>query len=1142
MTIAALFVAATGLAKDGPKKLTGLKTASQTITAEKNRQSPATIKLGEVLQSQKITSSLRELQRSESGATSGMALSTTMQGLAAMKSTHKGAIVHNQPEGEYLLMSRSGDAYAASLFGVLFAEVSGKVCEVVFGADNKVYMKNIISQFNTDAWIEGTVNGSSITFKLPQAVYEEQGSTYYAMMMKLNDAGTTYEKDNASQQLTFNYNKKEGTITSASSLSSGMRVVGLASVDGGWTGFADWNMTMRTVTEKPVEAPEGLETTDYAITAPGVVGSIVQVGFKDNDVWVKGIYSNMPDAWIHGTISGDKATFHSGQYMGADLVNGYFQYLLSATAEEKYDEYYGMYYTEYSLNDDNITFDYDAAKREFTNSSCFLINAGTDALNYAAVFDKASLKPFTEVAATPKTPEWNEISEYGFEYFYEYKYGWGVFDFDIFTEDTNGNFIMPEKLSYILYTRVNGEENVYEFSAYDHIYQETPTMTELPFDYTDDWDFSINGTSHTIYFFRGGAEAYGVQAIYRGGGEEHRSEIAWYDMPSLFTDIQPEAATPEYPEIDPDNQGSSIKISPYTGVEKQNTFGNWTPQTYDVAIFFQNDDLTGNHIDEITFPVKKITGTSGYKVWLTSQLRVEGNVNVPDLVCIDVNPTKTGNFTVTLPKPYLIPAEGVYVGYSVTVDKEATQTGGPVAVIEQVKESGMYIHMSRNLLKWEDLSQDAGMSAVIEVTVSGSNIADNAVSPVPGSNIFAKVGDEISVTQEFVNHGAEGIQSMDVEYKLNGQTYTKQITSKVKGQYGLSAYSTFTLPAITEAGTYEFSMRVVKVNEQDNMDQSPETVTSVIVLNTVPKKRTLMEEYTGTWCGWCTRGFVALELLKNNYPDDFVTISYHYSDPMEIITPEYYPSPVSGYPGAWIDRGMSVDPYGGDDANYDESHFSTLDILQWRNSMFANAAIDLNAQLNETEEEINVTATVTFPYSDDNANYQLEYVLVEDGMTGPSGTDWDQQNNYSGNSGVSADLQGIASMGSVISNLVFNDVAVGVSEIGGISESIPQSVKGDEPIEHTYTFWPDYCYNTSYEPIVQDKHQLFVVAMLIDKNEDIVVNAVKVPVTTPDAVGIHNISTTPQLHNSSVFNLHGQRLNSVQKGVNIVNGRKIVRR
>ena len=251
--------------------------------------------------------------------------------------------------------------------------------------------------------------------------------------------------------------------------------------------------------------------------------------------------------------------------------------------------------------------------------------------------------------------------------------------------------------------------------------------------------------------------------------------------------------------------------------------------------------------------------------------------------------------------------------------------------------------------------------------------------------------------------------------------------AEVKGQYELKTYSTFTLPAITEAGAYEFSMRVVKVNGQDNMDQSPEAVTSVIVLNTVPKKRTLMEEYTGTWCGWCTRGFVALELLKKNYPDDFVTISYHYSDPMEIITPEYYPSPVSGYPGAWIDRGMSVDPYGGDDANYDESHFSTLDILQWRNSMFANAAIDLNAQLNETEEEINVTATVTFPYSDDNANYQLEYVLVEDGMTGPSGTDWDQQNNYSGNSGVSADLQGIASMGSVISNLVFNDVAVGTS-------------------------------------------------------------------------------------------------------------------
>ena len=94
-------------------------------------------------------------------------------------------------------------------------------------------------------------------------------------------------------------------------------------------------------------------------------------------------------------------------------------------------------------------------------------------------------------------------------------------------------------------------------------------------------------------------------------------------------------------------------------------------------------------------------------------------------------------------------------------------------------------------------------------------------------------------------------------------------------------------------------------------------------------------------------------------------------------------------------------------------------------------------------------------------------------------------------------------------------------------------------MEHTYTFYPDYCYNTAYEPIIQDKSQLYVVAMLIDLSEGIVVNAVKVKVEPANAVGIHSVTSVPS--ESSVFyNLQGQRLSKAQKGVNIVGGRKVI--
>lgn len=67
-------------------------------------------------------------------------------------------------------------------------------------------------------------------------------------------------------------------------------------------------------------------------------------------------------------------------------------------------------------------------------------------------------------------------------------------------------------------------------------------------------------------------------------------------------------------------------------------------------------------------------------------------------------------------------------------------------------------------------------------------------------------------------------------------------------------------------------------------------------------------------------------------------------------------------------------------------------------------------------------------------------------------------------------------------------------------------------------------------------------AILLDLNEGFVANAVKVKVTTPDAVGIENVNANKSAADNHFYNLQGQRLSKAQKGVNIVNGRKIVRK
>ena len=1036
-----------------------------------------------------------------------------------------GAVITNQPQGELVAYARSGMAWVYTWLGLYYNELSGQAAQVVFGPNDEIYLKNVISQYDCNSWIQGSIGEGSVSFTFPQPVLQQQGYTYYALMMTLDEAQGTYVRA-SEQTLVLDYDPLTGDITipAGSPFTTNALIIGLAGADDGWTGFGDWNMTLHKVNETPVVAPEGLETASYAVTAEGFTGTMANVGFQGDDIYVKGIYPSLPEAWVKGTISGDKAVFQNGQYLGIDASTNSFVYLLSAKVVTADDG--TMVYT---LADDDITFNYDAETKSLTGISLFLANNGKDNASAAAIYGNAVIQPFIETPATPQTPYDLDLSENGFNDYLRGN-GWGILYFSLIPADNQGNYILPEKLSYVLYARVNGEEFPVKLYSADYQYQEEPVMEEIPYNYSDGWDIYIRDRLRTVYYYFIGPEAYGVQAVYRGGGEEHRSDIAWVNVQTIGADIQPEAATPDYPDIDPDDVGSTIKYSPIASGGTRGYFGNWQPQTYDVAMKLQGEELTGTYIQDVIIPLMRIKDISNMKVWLSSQLRLENGQNVPDLMSMDVTPTANGNFTVTLPKPYIIPAEGVYVGFSITINENTyTGTTYPIRTVEEAKETGLYVHSTRDILKWLDLSEGLNKSALIEVNVGGSKVKSNAVSPQDGESIFVRTGNDIKATVTFVNHGGAGVKSLDVEFTLNGNTTEQHIVKNLAATYGVTTQATITLPAINERGNYELKVRVVKVNDMDNEDPQAEAVIPVILMSSEPKHRPLLEEYTGTWCGWCPRGFVALEKLAKLYPDDFVCIAYHNSDPMEIMPSTEYPMPVGGFPHAWLDRGMEIDPYYGSSGS---KNFGILDDLQWRAAQFGTADIEVSAKLSDDEQTVDVTTNLIFPFSDNKANYALEYILVADGLTGPAGSDWDQTNNYAGQN-YGSDMAEFQHAGSSVSGLVFNDVAVMMSQTGGIEGSVPTTVKADEPIVNTYTFNLADAVNTSGENVIQDVNKLRVVALLIDKSEGLVANANKAIVSTP--VGIGAISSSDrQAASVTFFDVSGRRQQSLQPGVNII--------
>ncbi|MBR6179850.1 MAG: thioredoxin family protein [Prevotella sp.] len=1038
-------------------------------------------------------------------------------------------LITETPDGTLLNCTRSGQAYMVLSFYIFNTTVHNGVCNVVLGENNTIYIKNIISQYNTGSWVKGTINGSTITIDFPQKAMEMSGTSYYVDLLSYDEQEQWYLPKDGPRRLTLDYDPVTNSISTpaGSAFASSEDVVALVDKDDGWTGYADWDINVSKMDAETVAAPAGLETSDYSITAEEYEGSLVKVGFQGTDIYVQGISYTMPDAWVKGTVVGDKVIFKNGQYIGPDEQSGYHQFLVSAEGKKTWDNDQGKIVTHYNLTEGDIEFDYDEATKTLSNGSTFLVNAGTDEVYYLSAFTKALIKPFTEVAATPLKPKKLSLEEGGID-FYQNGWGWGVLTFDLSTKDVEGNYILPEKLTYQLYTRVNGEEKPMTLEAGEFIYLDED-MTEIPFDFTENWDIYINGATRNIYYHVIGPEAFGVQAIYRGLGEERRSEIAWVNVQGLGSTTQPEAATPSYPDIDPSNVGGSIKYGYFTGEEDVNLFGEKKEATYDVAIHIDHPDLVGTYIESITIPMVEVKGISGISAWLSSQLRIEDGKNVPDLVSMDLTPDEAGFITVKLDKPYVIPEEGVYVGYTFTVDDasiELNQT--PVAVMDTKAYKGFFLHTSKGFMKWLNLSFEFMMNSVIQVTVGGSKVKEYNVVAASDMPTYVLAGSPIDVDLGFVNIGASEVNSVDFEYTLDGKSGTGHIdlSEPVAGFYGKYFSAPFTFPPVDTSGNYDLEIQVTKVNGHDDEGLADAAIIPLLVINSFPKHRSLIEEYTGTWCGYCPRGLVAMEQLAELYPDDYVRVSYHNGDPMEIMSSDYFPNYVGGYPDAFVDRFFEVDPYYGSTGEA----MGIIDDLNLRASEFGQATINIVPTLSKNRETVTVNTEVTFATDHEGAKYALEYILVADSLTGTT-NDWVQSNYYA--DGSMGEMGGFESMESSIVGIPYNDVAIQMSRIGGITGSLPSTIKAERLLKHTFRFQLANSLNTRMESLIQDLNKLRVVVLLIDQEYGLVVNANSAPVTDADSI-VEVEGTNGKVTRVEFYDLSGRRVNASHRGASIM--------
>ncbi len=316
-------------------------------------------------------------------------------------------------------------------------------------------------------------------------------------------------------------------------------------------------------------------------------------------------------------------------------------------------------------------------------------------------------------------------------------------------------------------------------------------------------------------------------------------------------------------------------------------------------------------------------------------------------------------------------------------------------------------------------------------------------------------------TVKIVNGGSTAITSMKVDLTYNGSTTTQTVTGinlATAGIYTVSMPST-----VLVAGSLPVTALVYEVNggAGDNTptnDMLSEQINPVVP---APGKMVVGEEATGTWCQWCPRGAVFMDLYETKYQDFWAGIAVHNGDPMTVADYDTgIGSLIGGYPSALVDRMGDVDPSG-----MSSDFFTRLQTAP-KATLLNGATWDPNTRV------LNVSVRYTFS-SGANGNYKSACVLTEDDVTG-TGAGWSQSNAYAG--GNNGTMGGYESLPNPVpaSQMVYNHVARAIApSFAGMSGIFPASINAGDVHIVNYTFTL---------PAGWDENQIHIVGMLIDSN------------------------------------------------------------
>lgn len=492
---------------------------------------------------------------------------------------------------------------------------------------------------------------------------------------------------------------------------------------------------------------------------------------------------------------------------------------------------------------------------------------------------------------------------------------------------------------------------------------------------------------------------------------------------------------------------------------------------------------------------------------------------------LDSNPVYTqsaklgsGGFEYTkvaLKTPYVITGETpVYFGYELTFKSSYNSQTNPLYCV--IVDSGMtpyHVNYLGTAQKGEK-AQFSAMDMTYNLCITADATVNSEVTGVAAAVSLsyaptAVSGEDFEFGVEVKNFGTVDITSVGIEYTVNGVENKVTCTLEEPAKCFATNYAPIVAKTDTAGFAIPITAKVVEVNGQPNTYEKNQMAAgeiNVIEAGKAAKRNIVVEEATGTWCGWCPLGYLLLEDVREQY-DDVVVIAVHDGDSMAASSYSGYISQyVSGYPQYLVNRLVQGGLYR--DAAYNREIFD--DYRSIITSWPALATLDFEAEVNPAKSTLSITSKTSFGISG-YGNFRLAVVVKEDGV-GP----YRQTNYLYGKEGW-----GVFST-TYSPSLLYNDVARTIKTWNGILNSVPSSIEAGELYE----------YSTDITFGNVKGNECDVVLMLINSDDGSIEQAVSKHVVVRDS-GIEEINASGS-GSTEYFDLNGRKLDSPAHGVNIV--------